>query len=128
MIQLEHVTYCYPDAPSPVLNDLNLGVADGEFVLLVGPSGCGKSTLLRCLNGLVPHFYGGRISGTVRVAGLDPSHEEPRRMSSIVGFVFQDPEAQFVVDTVESELVFAMENANLPQTTMRKRVEEVLDQ
>ncbi|MHB1355367.1 MAG: ABC transporter ATP-binding protein [Anaerolineae bacterium] len=128
MIQLEHVTYFYPDAPYPVLNDLNLEVADGEFVLLVGPSGCGKSTLLRCLNGLVPHFYGGRINGTVRVAGLDPSNEEPRRMSSIVGFVFQDPEAQFVVDTVESELVFAMENANLPQTTMRKRVEEVLDQ
>ena len=128
MIQLKHVTYWYPDAPSPVLDDLNLEVADGEFVLLVGPSGCGKSTLLRCLNGLVPHFYGGRLSGTVRVAGLDPSHEEPRRMSSIVGFVFQDPEAQFVVDTVESELVFAMENANLPQTTMRKRVEEVLDQ
>jgi energy-coupling factor transport system ATP-binding protein len=128
MIQLEHVTYHYPDTANPILDDLNLRVADGEFVLLVGPSGCGKSTLLRCLNGLVPHFYGGRLSGTIRVAGLDPSHEEPRRMSSIVGFVFQDPEAQFVVDTVESELVFAMENANLPQTTMRKRVEEVLDQ
>jgi energy-coupling factor transport system ATP-binding protein len=128
MIQIEHLTYWYPDAPSPVLNDINLHVEDGEFVLLVGPSGCGKSTLLRCLNGLVPHFYGGKLCGSVRVAGMDPSHEEPRRMSSIVGFVFQDPEAQFVVDTVESELVFAMENANLPQTVMRKRVEEVLDQ
>jgi energy-coupling factor transport system ATP-binding protein len=128
MIHLEHVTYYYPDTFTPVLDNLNLSITDGEFVLLVGPSGCGKSTLLRCLNGLVPHFYGGQLNGTVRVAGLDPSHEEPRRMSNIVGFVFQDPEAQFVVDTVESELVFAMENANLPQTTMRKRVEEVLDQ
>ncbi|MHB9032617.1 MAG: ABC transporter ATP-binding protein [Anaerolineae bacterium] len=128
MIHLEHVSYYYPETTSPVLDNVSLDIADGEFVLLVGPSGSGKSTLLRCLNGLVPHFYGGRLSGEVRVAGLDPTHQEPRRMSSLVGFVFQDPETQFVVDTVESELVFAMENANLPQTLMRKRVEEVLDQ
>ena len=49
-------------------------------------------------------------------------------MADLVGFVFQDPEAQFAVDTVEDELAFAMENFALPQSTMRKRVEEVLDQ
>ncbi|MCE5258437.1 MAG: ATP-binding cassette domain-containing protein [Chloroflexi bacterium] len=128
MIHLQHVTYYYPETHAPVLNNLNLDIADGEFVLLVGPSGCGKSTLLRCLNGLVPHFYGGKLQGQIEVAGFDPTAQEPRGMSSVVGFVFQDPETQFVVDTVESELVFAMENANLPQPLMRKRVEEVLDQ
>jgi energy-coupling factor transport system ATP-binding protein len=97
-------------------------------VLVVGPSGAGKSTLLRCINGLVPHFYGGTIGGRICVAGRDPVALEPRRMSEVVGFVFQDPEAQAVVDVVEDELAFAMENQGLPLTTMRKRVEEVLDQ
>jgi len=128
MITFVDVSYSYPDAPAPALQDLTLHIRDGEFVLVVGNSGAGKSTFLRCLNGLVPHFYGGKIGGSISVLGLDPIRSEPRQMSKTVGFVFQDPEAQFVVDTVEAELVFAMENHNLPQDTMRKRVEETLDQ
>ena len=128
MIELERITYTYPDTSGPVLRDLSLSVDEGEFLLVIGPSGAGKSTFLRCLNGLVPHFYGGRIRGRCRIAGGDPIASGPRAMSDLVGFVFQDPEAQFVVDTVEDELAFAMENFNLPQPLMRKRVEEVLDQ
>ncbi len=138
MIEIEHLSYRYPgddvanevegDAPGLVLDDVSLRIDEGAFVLVVGPSGAGKSTLLRCLNGLVPHFYGGEIAGRVRVAGRDPIALAPRGMSETVGFVFQDPESQAVVDVVEDELVFAMENQGLPLPTMRTRVEEVLDQ
>lgn len=128
LIELQSVTFRYPNREAEALRDLNLSIAEGEFVLVVGPSGSGKSTLLRTLNGLVPHFSGGRISGQVRVAGHDPIAEGPHAMSPVVGLVQQDPEAQFVVDTVEDELAFGMENQGLPQTLMRKRVEEVLDQ
>ena len=128
MIELRQVTYTYPDAHISVLRDLSLKVEEGEFLLLIGNSGSGKSTLLRCLNGLVPHFYGGTLSGTVHVAGHDPVALGPRGMSQVVGFVLQDPESQFVVDSVEDELAFAMENHNLAPSVMRKRVEEVLDQ
>lgn len=128
MIELQDVSYTYPGSEAAVLKDLSLEVKEGEFILVVGPSGAGKSTLLRSLNGLVPHFYGGAFRGKVRVAGHDPLAEGPRGMSAVVGFVLQDPESQFVVDSVEDELAFAMENHNLQQAVMRRRVEEVLDQ
>lgn len=111
-----------------MLREINLQIEPGTLVLVIGASGAGKSTLLRCLNGLVPHFYGGSISGLVRVAGENPIERQPRGMSRYVGLVFQDPETQFVVDTVEAELVFAMENHGVPQDTMRQRVEQVMAQ
>jgi len=128
LIRLDHITYAYPDQKLPTLADFSAVIEPGEFVLVVGPSGSGKSTLLRSLNGLVPHFYGGTWAGRAEVFGRDPLSCAPRGMADLVGFVFQDPEAQFVVDTVEDELVFAMENFGVPVGTMRKRLEEVLDQ
>ena len=128
MIHFSHFSYQYPDTPAPVLDDISLHLAEGDFVLVVGPSGAGKSTFLRSINGLVPHFYGGKIGGAVRVDGRDPVQVEPRGMSDLVGMVFQDPESGFVVDVVEDELAFALENWAFPRDVMRKRVEEALDQ
>lgn len=127
MIQFEHLTYTYPGATTPALNDISLELPDGELILVVGPSGSGKSTLLRCINGLVPHFSGGALAGNVRVEGLDPVAATPKVLSRHVGFVFQDPEAQFVMDRVEDEIAFALENAAMSPQEMRVRVEETLD-
>jgi len=127
MIQCDRLTYTYPDSSQPALAGVTLHVAEGEFVLVAGPSGAGKSTLLRCLNGLVPHFTGGTLSGSVTVAGHDPVAEGPQVLSRVVGFVFQDPEAQFVLDRVEDEIAFALENGAIPPAEMRVRVEEVLN-
>lgn len=127
MIHFEHLTYTYPGATTPALKDVSLDLPEGQLILLIGPSGAGKSTLLRCLNGLVPHFSGGVVSGAVRVNGYDPVAATPRLLSRHVGFVFQDPEAQFVTDRVEDEIAFALENAAMPPQEMRVRVEETLD-
>jgi energy-coupling factor transporter ATP-binding protein EcfA2 len=126
-ILFDHVSFIYPQAAAPTLNDVSLEIGAGQFALVIGPSGSGKSTLLRCINGLVPHFSGGKLSGRVTVNGLDTREHPPRDMAATVGFVFQDPEAQFVTERVEDELAFALENAGVPPLTMRKRVEEVLD-
>jgi energy-coupling factor transport system ATP-binding protein len=128
LIEMTGLTYHYPGRETPALSAVNLRVSTGEFLLVIGSSGSGKSSLLRCLNGLVPHFYGGTLRGSVRVAGRDPVALGPAGLSDLVGFVAQDPEAHFVAARVEDELAFAMENRSLPQTLMRKRIEEVLDQ
>src|SRR6476469_8559225 len=96
IISLHNITYRYPAAGRPTLRDFSLEVDEGEFLLVTGVSGAGKSTLLRLLNGLVPHFYGGKLSGTIRVGARDPVILGPGEMSDTVGLVFQDPEAQFV--------------------------------
>lgn len=127
MITIEQLTYRYPDHAEPCLAEVNLAITPGSFTLIMGPSGSGKSTLLRCLNGLVPHFSGGEIVGSVRILGEDALSVGPRVMSRHVGMVFQSPEAQFVLDRVEDEIVFALEHVGLPRSEMRLRVEEVLD-
>lgn len=127
MIQFHHLTYRYPNSSQPALEEVDIHIGQAGLALVTGYSGSGKSTLLRCLNGLIPHFTGGRISGSLSVMGHDPIAEGPHRLSRVVGFVFQDPEAQFVTDRVEDEIAFGLENAALPLTEMRLRVEEVLD-
>ncbi len=127
MIKIAGITYYYPGRSAPALRDVSMHVESGEFVLLSGPSGAGKSTLLRLLNGVVPHFTGGTINGSVSVAGLDAVVAGPQTLSRKVGFVFQNPEAQSVMERVEDEIAFGLENAAVPPAEMRLRVEEVLD-
>lgn len=126
MIRIEDLSFTYPGSRRPALQGVNLKVNAGELCLVMGASGTGKSTLLRCINGLVPHFSGGSLRGSIRVNGLDPVALSPRKMSQTVGFVFQDPEAQFVVDRVEDEIAFSLENAASPINEMEARMEQAL--
>ncbi len=128
LITLDGVSYRYPEADRPALSDITTAVEPGEVILLRGSSGSGKSTLLRCLNGLVPHSTGGHFRGRVVVCGLDTREHAPRQLGTHIGFVFQHPDAQFVLEDVEAELAFGLENLGLTRPLMRKRVEEVIDQ
>jgi energy-coupling factor transporter ATP-binding protein EcfA2 len=126
-VTFERVTYSYPQAKTPVFSDISFAIPEGAFVLVTGATGAGKSTLLRAMNGLVPHFTGGNFSGTVRTAGIDTKEVSPRELSHLVAFVPQDPAASFVVDRVEDELAYAMENLAFDRARMRRRIEETLD-
>jgi energy-coupling factor transporter ATP-binding protein EcfA2 len=127
VIRFESVTITYPGALSPVLRGVELFVPEGELCLVLGRTGSGKSTLLGAVNGLVPHFTGGRLSGRVTVAGRDTRTNPPRELADVVGVVGQDPVAGFVTDTVEDELAYGMESLGLATPVMRRRVEEALD-
>lgn len=120
------VRFGYPDGPDALL-DVDLDVPAGDVVLVVGDSGSGKSTLLRAVNGLVPHASGGRFAGAVVTFGRDTRSHTPRELADVVGFVAQDPEAQFVVDQVEHDVAFVLENLGMTDVVMRRRVEEALD-
>ncbi|WP_027345759.1 ABC transporter ATP-binding protein [Hamadaea tsunoensis] len=126
MIRFERAGLAY-DGSEPVLHDVELSIGEGELCLVVGATGTGKSTLLGAINGLVPHFTGGTLTGRVTVAGRDTAHHPPREYADLVGVVGQDPVAGFVTDTVEEELAYGMEQLALDPAVMRTRVEETLD-
>lgn len=127
MIRFESVSVVYPEHSEPVLRGVDLSIDEGELCLVMGSTGSGKSTLLGAINGLVPHFTGGLLSGRVTVEGRDTSEHHPRDLADVVGVVGQDPLAGFVTDVVEEELAYAMEQLGLAPEVMRKRVEETLD-
>ncbi|MEU0081289.1 ATP-binding cassette domain-containing protein [Micromonospora tulbaghiae] len=127
MITFDRVTVQYAEGGPPPLRDVTLHIDEGELCLVAGRTGAGKSTLLRAINGLVPHFTGGTLHGTVTVDGRDTRTHPPRDLADVVGVVGQDPLAGFVTDTVEEELAYGMEQLALSPSVMRKRVEETLD-
>jgi energy-coupling factor transport system ATP-binding protein len=128
VIRFDDVSVTYSGADAPVLSHVDLHVPAGELVLVVGRTGSGKSTLLRCVNGLVPHFTGGTLSGRVTVAGRDTRLHPPRELADVVGIVPQDPMSGFVTDVVEDELAYGMESIGLAPDVIRRRLEENHDQ
>jgi energy-coupling factor transporter ATP-binding protein EcfA2 len=127
VIQFDQVGVTYDGASGPVLQGVNLRIEEGELCLVIGQTGSGKSTLLAAINGLVPYFTGGTLTGRVVVGGRDTAHFRPRELADVVGVVGQDPVAGFVTDTVEEELAYTMEQLAIDPPAMRTRLEETLD-
>jgi energy-coupling factor transport system ATP-binding protein len=126
-LRYRDVSFTFPEGSSPALREVNADIAEGSFTLAMGATGAGKSTFLRAANGLVPHFTGGTFSGRVWVAGRDTLAQPPRRLADAVAFVPQEPAASFVLDRVEDEIAYGMENLGVDPAHMRRRVEEMLD-
>ena len=127
MIEFRNFSFRYGDARDDAIKDMDVRIEDGEFVLVSGPSGGGKSSFCRCINGLIPHFFGGTVAGDVTVNGLSILTNTPRELAKTVGMTFQDPENQLTATDVEREIVFGMENLGFDRKLMSKRLEESLD-
>jgi energy-coupling factor transporter ATPase len=128
IIETKNLTYTYPGAAKPSIEDVSIKVEKGEFVLITGPSGCGKTTLCRCFNGLVPHFYQGEMKGEITVAGQDVLKHHTYEMAEHVGLVFQNPENQLFALSVEKDVAFGLENLGVPREEIRKKVDWALNQ
>src|SRR5213080_5284327 len=117
----------YAGSASKALDDVNIVIRQGEFLLLTGPSGCGKTTLCRCLNGLIPNFHPGEMSGELLVGGVSVAAETTSELSRKVGYVFQNPENQLFALTVEKDVAFGPENLGLTREEIRGRVDEAMN-
>ena len=123
IIEIEQLEFTYPEDLKPILQEINLQIEKGEFVVLCGTSGCGKSTLLKHLKReLTPH---GQKSGLIRFNGIELEQLSQREAASEIGFVLQNPENQIVTDKVWHELSFGLENLGLDTMSIRRRVAEM---
>ena len=131
MIEIKDLTFSYlrsdgsKVSETPQLNNVNLTISSGEFVLVCGPTGSGKSTFLKTLNGLAPSFTGGVITGSLKINGTDLLGLEPHEFAGLVGFVNQQPENAFVGDTVIDEIVYCAEQLGIPVPKIQESVEKL---
>jgi len=137
MILLKDVSYEWEDGRT-ALKNVNLEIRKGEFVLISGKSGSGKSTLGSVMNGLIPHYYKGKMQGEAFASGKDISKLSLHEIGHIVGTVFQDPRSQFFTTTTDEEIAFEArlrfdaeadiryyENGGILPMVVRKKLEEV---
>ena len=122
-ISARNLSFTYAGAERPSMENLNVEIEKGEFVVLTGPSGCGKTTLCRCLNGLIPNFYSGDFRGELELDGMNVKDKTTAELASRVGFVFQNPENQLFSLSVERDVGFGLENLGVPREEAIKRVD-----
>ena len=135
MIELKNVSFTYlsenSDESSAELNgslsNINLRIEKGSFVLLTGPSGCGKSTLLRLINGLIPHYYSGKLEGEVMIDGELINDKPLCKSAEKIGTVFQNPRSQFFNVDTTSELAFLSENLGVEAEVIKSRIEQTAE-
>jgi len=127
ILRIRNLSFKYFGSDRYVLNKINLEVFPSEIVLVAGHSGSGKSTLLRAINGLIPHQHSGQYSGEVLVDGLNVANSSMSKLAIEVGYIFQNPENQIFMFSVERDIAFGLENLALPREEIRKRVDWAMD-
>ncbi len=114
----------YAEEKMSVLQQTEGSIPKSRCVVLCGGSGCGKSTLLRCINGLIPQFYEGELTGFCRLCGKDTDGLSIGEIGELAASVFQDPRSQFFTVNSSNEVAFGLENHGLPQEVIRQRADD----
>ena len=128
MIELHNVNFQYTGSvDAGGLTDINLTIPDGQFILLCAQSGCGKTTLTRLINGLIPNYYEGNLSGEVLLDGENISKLPLYDTAKYVGSVFQNPRTQFFTVDSTSELAFGSENQGKAESEIIQKIQETAD-
>ena len=123
IIKYENVDFKYANSKRRVLKNINLDIKEGDFVVITGPTGAGKTTLCEMLNGIIPNFVKGELTGKITVDGMDPTKTTVAKMAQTVGLVFQDPNTQLFGMTVEEDIAFGATNLGYNYEECMKRVD-----
>ncbi len=127
-LEIEQLQYAYRKQDTLwVLDKVDLQIKPDEFLLVCGASGSGKSTLCRTFNGLIPHFYDGKLQGEVRVSGKTTLNQSIGDLFHQIGMVFQNPEAQLFNRTVHNEIAFGLESLGFPKEKIQERIYETAE-
>ncbi|WP_236694073.1 ABC transporter ATP-binding protein [Sporosarcina globispora] len=126
-LKSEQLTFRHEGENKPVFQNVDFSLYPGEAVLLLGPSGCGKSTLAYCLNKLYPEAVDGKLDGAILYKGKMLEEFRPGEINQHIGIVFQDPESQFCMTTVEDELAFGLENMKTPPEEIGNKIDKALE-
>lgn len=121
MLELKNIHFSYLE--KEVLKGINLSIREGQTVVLTGPSGCGKTSILRLINGVIPHYYKGKLTGDLTWKGTSMIHDDITQRAFLVGSVFQNPKNQFFCVDTTGEVAFALENYNMPREEMKARIQ-----
>ncbi|SJZ42139.1 energy-coupling factor transport system ATP-binding protein [Pilibacter termitis] len=124
VIEFVDFSFQYESQSEATLKNINLSIYEGEKILIVGASGSGKSTLVHCLNGLIPHLYKGKMTGSAKIGGKDLESQSLHELSFQTGTVLQDTDGQFIGLTVGEDIAFALENDEVSQEVMLPEVEK----
>lgn len=126
MINLKKLNFAYGEGGEVnSLKNINLNIKPGECIVLCGSSGCGKTTITRLINGLVPNFHEGNISGEVLLNNENLSNMSLFDISKKIGSVFQNPRSQFFNVDTTSEIAFGCENHGIPKNEILNRLDDV---
>jgi energy-coupling factor transport system ATP-binding protein len=125
-IEISNVTWTYRKTENPAITNLNIDIKPSEIVFITGPAGAGKTTFCRFINGLIPHFYTGKLEGKVVVRGMDTAEYPPETLCGYVGLIFDNPSNQLFNLTVYDEIAFGPENLCIPPDKIREIVADAL--
>lgn len=125
-IEINAMSYRYPDTSNMVLKNIDLKINEGEFVGIIGPNSAAKTTLCLTLNGVIPHSIGGKLQGRVVVDGMNTLDHTVPELAVRVGLVISDPEAQLLQLTVEEEVAFGPANLGIPRGEIFQRTKEMI--
>lgn len=126
MIEIDNVSFKYRQSEDYVFEKISFKATQGEFIGIIGPTGSGKSTLCYLFNGLIPHYFQGKLTGSVKINSKDIQEESVESMSEIIGYMLQEPSLQIASPFVESEITFGMENFQLPVDIMKQRLDSIV--